>query len=91
MKFLRLILSVGVVYCLWVGFTHSWTLAFLSFLAVGVCVWVGTVTLDAWNGLRRLLTRPNVNVYMEERHDDPTRPDEHPLIVLNETQWRRRK
>ena len=88
MTFLRIIALVGLSYVLSLGFSESWETAFYALLVLGVCLWVAATLVELWQHVRSALSRPNVNVYV---HPDPTRPDdEHPLIVINEQNRRRR-
>ena len=84
------ILGVWFTFLIVLGFFNFHAAMALFFLS-GISLWFVYLFLDALGWLRNAVSRPNVNVYVDARPEptDPTIPDEHPIIVINES--RRRK
>lgn len=97
--FFRVLYFAAMAWGFYVGITEGIVDGVLSFIAAGAMIWVLLVLVELFMRLGGFLTRPrtsqHLHVYVEP-HPDPTRPDwthedEHPIVVLNEGQYRRRK
>jgi hypothetical protein len=88
------VLFVGIIVVSGVGmYQHGFWLGIGVFLFLMVVLWLLMVACDfcvAVGGILRPCEQTHMHMHVEH-HPDPTRPDEHPLIVLNKTEYRRKK
>ena len=95
MVIFRILTVALVVFCLVLAFTHGIPTALAMFGVCSITLWAVMVLVEMFMRIGAAITRPHQHVHLYfQDHSDPTRPDfhddEHPIIVLNETQWRKK-
>jgi hypothetical protein len=93
--FFRAVFIIGWIIALVVMFTNGFWIGLCTGLAFGVLTWVGLTLGDLFRALRNALRGPRVEIHIDgeadvrEHYPDPTIPDDHPVIVIDNL--RRRK
>jgi hypothetical protein len=81
------VLIAVALFTLWLFGLYT---VFAILVGFGIVAWLVFTCADFFKALGRWFSRPNITIY-NERPQDPTIPDEHPLILLNRDKYRRRK